>query len=380
MSENSAASSQLFGPQMASSQEIVVEARNGRMFILIDSDDEEAAGNLVMPAQMTTRASVNFMAQQGKGLVSLAITQEHADHFGLTLIPRRGASASGERCTVSIEARVGVSTGISANDRASTIMAALNYAVGRDGLVTPGHVFPIVASAGGVLERARRAEAAVDIARLAGLNPSGVICEILNDDGMVAGLDYIRSLARQFGLKIGTIRDLVAYRREHDHEIERVSETDFESRFGGNWRIMVFRNRASGVETLALTMGPIDGSDEPVLVRMHQHSFLADSLGEMGGREGLLAASMKAIAEAGCGVIVLINRHSPTYFSDTMLTRIAGGAPIEMADFRDYGGGAQILAELGVRDMILLSNRHTSQFELGVYGLKVVGVRALEVA
>lgn len=364
---------------VATVETIIAEARNGRMFILVDSEDEESTGNLVIAAQMTTPESVNFMTKVGKGLVSLAITQALADHLALPLIPARGATANGERCTVSIEAIEGVSTGISAADRARTIAAAIDHSRGRSGLTTPGHVFPVIASAGGVLERARRAEAAVDISKLAGLNPSGVICEILNDDGTVARLEHIRRIAETHQLRVGTIRNLVAYRRENDNEVEKVAETEFESRFGGRWTIMVFRNSASGGETLVLSKGHIASSEEAVLVRMHQHSFLADSLGEIGGRAGQLEASMERIAKAGRGVIVLINKYSPTYYSDTMRTRMAGGAPIEMTDFRDYGGGAQILAELGIKDMILLSNRQTSSLALDAYGLKVVGVEPLRV-
>ncbi|WP_070154507.1 3,4-dihydroxy-2-butanone-4-phosphate synthase [Sphingobium phenoxybenzoativorans] len=359
-------------------RDIISEARNGRMVILVDSEDDGSVGNLMIPAQMTTPASINFMATVGRGLVSLAITPSHADFFGLSQIDPRGSSSGQERFTVSIEAREGVTTGISANDRARTVAAAIDFTTGRDGLTTPGHVFPIIASAGGVLERARRAEAAVDIAKLAGFNASGVICEILDAEGNVMRLPDIYDLAKEHGLKIGTIRDLVSYRREYDHDVEKVTETDFESRFGGHWRLMVYRNRASGSETLVLVKGQIAASSEPILVRMHQHSYLADSLGAIGNRAGLLEAAMVQIAEAGKGVIVLINKYSSTYYSDTMLARVAGRAPIETTDFRDYGGGAQILAELGLKEIILLSNRHTSSMALVEYGLKIVGVNTID--
>lgn len=366
--------------ELATVDEILTEARNGRMLILVDSESEYSSGNLYIPAQLATPDSVNFMARVGRGLVSLAITQGHADHFGLPLLPPRGSTASQERCTVSIEAREGVSTGISAHDRARTIAAALDFSAGRDGLTTPGHVFPIITAPGGVLERARRAEAAVDIAKLTGLTPAGVICEILDKNGTVARLSEIARIADEEGLKIGTIRDLVAYRRENDHDVEKVSETDFESQFGGEWRLLVYRNKASGTETLVLVKGEIGGHGEATLVRMHQHSFLSDSLGEIGGRTGLLEASMREIARVGHGVIVLVNKYSVHYYSETMLARQAGAQPIEMTDYRDYGVGAQILADLGVKEMILLSNRHTSSLALDEYGIIVVGVQNIALA
>jgi len=365
-------------PTLVPIEEIIAEARNGRMYILVDDEDRENEGDLIIPAQMATPDAINFMATHGRGLICLTLTKTRVEQLSLDLMSRANGTRHETAFTTSIEAREGVTTGISAADRARTVSVAIDASKGHDDIVTPGHVFPLVARDGGVLVRAGHTEAGVDISRLAGLNPSSVICEIMNDDGTMARMDDLITFARLHGLKMGTIRDLIAYRRKHDHLVEKRAEMTFTSRWGGDWKAMTFFNKATGDETMALQKGHID-PDRPTLVRMHTMSFFVDTFGEVSERAGLLPSSMELIAEAGSGVIVVINRRVPDMMSRFINLRAAGkgaGAP-EIEELRDYGGGAQILAELGVHDMILLTNTHHTLIGLEGYGLSIVGERAI---
>ena len=361
---------------MASAEQIIDEARNGRMFILVDDEDRENEGDLVIPAQMATPDAINFMAKHGRGLICLSLTRERVDQLGLSLMPRHNDSRLETAFTISIEARDGVTTGISAADRARTISVAIDAAKGREHLVTPGHVFPLVARDGGVLVRAGHTEAAVDVARLAGLNPSGVICEIMGEDGTMARMDDLMAFAQLHNLKVGTIRDLIAYRLKKDRLVEQTAEARFESRWGGTWIARTFLNKASGVEQIALVKGKVDPA-KPTLVRMHALSIFADAFAEADGRGGLLEGAMKAIAEEGAGVIVVINRPMPDALSQALKVRAGEAAQRDTEQLRDYGVGAQILAALGVHDMILLTNSHHTPVALAGYGLAIVGERPI---
>jgi len=353
--------------------EIIDEARNGRMFVLVDDEDRENEGDLVVPAQMVTPDSINFMAKYGRGLICLALTQERADQLNLSLMSNDNKSPHGTAFTISIEAKDGVSTGISAADRARTIVVAIDAAKGPEALVSPGHVFPLIARQGGVLVRAGHTEAAVDIARLAGLNPSGVICEIMKDDGTMARLNDLLEFAGEHKLKVGTIRDLIAYRRRYDHNLVRTREQRFLSEWGGEWQVIGFRNNDANSENIALVKGEIHG-DRPTMVRIHSFDVFSDSLASKGDRAGLLKGSMETIAENGNGVVVLLRRRPPGY-SSTALTLLDSAHEDYMADARDYGIGAQILADLGIHDVILLTNTHQSYVALGGYGLNIVEER-----
>jgi 3,4-dihydroxy 2-butanone 4-phosphate synthase/GTP cyclohydrolase II len=358
--------------------EIIDDARNGRMFILVDDEDRENEGDLILPAQMVTPQAINFMASEGRGLICLAMTRARIEALGLPPMSARNGCAHGTAFTVSIEACDGVTTGISAADRARTIATAIDAARGREALVTPGHVFPLAARDGGVLVRAGHTEAAVDIARLAGLNESGVICEIMNPDGSMARLDDLIGFAQRHDLRIGTIRDLIAYRLRHDHNLERVSTAPFHSIFGGDWTAITFRNRTLGSEMLALVKGAIDPA-RPTLVRMHVVDVFTDMLGVAGDRHGLLQSAMAEIGREGAGVIVMITQQMPN-----MLTRFvsgkAGSSPAvsDLEALRDYGAGAQLLSELGVHDMILMTNSPRTLVALQGFGLDVVGHRAMQ--
>jgi 3,4-dihydroxy 2-butanone 4-phosphate synthase/GTP cyclohydrolase II len=365
-------------PVLVSIEEIIDEARNGRMFVLVDDEDRENEGDLVIPAQMATPAAINFMATHGRGLICLTLTGERCEQLGLELMSRHNGTRHETAFTVSIEAREGVTTGISAADRARTVSVAIDGTKSKADIVTPGHVFPLRAKDGGVLVRTGHTEAAVDISRLAGLNPSGVICEIMRDDGTMARMDDLVTFARMHDLKIGTIRDLIAYRRKHDRMVEKRNELAFTSKWGGDWKAITFYNKATGDETLALVKGRID-PEQPTLVRMHSMSFYADAFGEVGPRSDLLSRSMEMIAEAGAGVIVVINRFMTGAISRAMEIKqqVREGIEPPMEELRDYGVGAQILAELGVHDMVLLTNTHHSLVALEGYGLSIVGERKI---
>jgi 3,4-dihydroxy 2-butanone 4-phosphate synthase/GTP cyclohydrolase II len=361
---------------LSSPAELIDEARNGRMFILVDDEDRENEGDLVIPAQMATPDAINFMAKNGRGLICLALSKNRVEQLGLQLMSRHNGTRHETAFTTSIEAREGVTTGISAADRARTIAVAIDAAKGPEHIVTPGHVFPLVAKEGGVLIRAGHTEAAVDVARLAGLNPSGVICEIMREDGTMARMDDLVAFAQLHGLKLGTIRDLIAYRLKKDHLVEQTAEAAFDSRWGGTWTAKSFLNKALGNEQVALVKGEIDPS-KPVLVRMHQLSLFADAFGEAGRRGGLLASAMRIIGEEGAGVIVVLNRPMPDAISAALNVRSGKAETKDMEELRDYGGGAQILSALGVQDMILLTNTHHTPVALGGYGLTIVGERPI---
>jgi 3,4-dihydroxy 2-butanone 4-phosphate synthase/GTP cyclohydrolase II len=366
---------------LSSIEEVVEDAKAGKMFILVDDEGRENEGDLVIPAQMANAEAVNFMAKHGRGLICLSMTQDRVEELGLHLMSQKNQALHQTAFTVSIEAREGVTTGISAADRAQTIAVAIDAKKGRRDIVTPGHIFPLVAQDGGVLVRAGHTEAAVDIARMAGLNPAGVICEIMNDDGTMARMPDLVTFAQLHGLKIATIADLIAYRRRNERLIDLVSESKINSRFGGEFRIRVYSNSVEYAEHIALIRGDISG-DEPVLVRMHQANILADSLGDItpgefyGGearpRSGELAASMRMIAEANRGVVVFIRETAPTFISRALKEREGVSRAGPIAELRQYGLGAQILLDLGLKNVILLSNTQHNIVGLEGYGLTVV--------
>jgi 3,4-dihydroxy 2-butanone 4-phosphate synthase/GTP cyclohydrolase II len=355
---------------ISSIEEILEDARNGRMFILVDHEDRENEGDLVIPAQMATPDAINFMALHGRGLICLALPAERVDALGLQLMAQQNSSRHETAFTVSIEAREGVTTGISAADRARTVAVAIDSAKGPQDIATPGHVFPLRARDGGVLVRAGHTEAAVDVARLAGLNPSGVICEIMNEDGTMARLPELVSFAQKHGLKIGTISDLIAYRRRHDNLVQVVREDTITSEFGGEWRRRIYTDTAHGDEHIVLTKGAIPG-DGPVLVRMHALDPMLDVVGT--GPEGRVrefGLAMEQVAREGRGVVVLLRD------TEMKMTQPGESSPKTL---RQYGLGAQILSSLGLSRMILLTNSPQPRVVgLEAYGLEIVGTRRIE--
>ena len=365
-----------FREVLSPTEEVIEEARNGRMFILVDDEDRENEGDLVIPAQMATPEAINFMAKHGRGLICLALTRERIEQLGLEMMPRRNESRHATAFTVSIEAREGVTTGISAPDRAHTVATAIDPAKAADDIASPGHIFPLMARDGGVLVRTGHTEAAVDLARLAGLNPSGVICEIMNEDGTMARRDDLIAFAQRHGLKIATISELVAYRRRHDQIIERQIETKLVSRFGGEFNMAIYVNKVAYAEHVALWMGDLS-ADGPAFVRMHALNVLDDVLGDTeGGKGGELQTAMRMIAEAGRGVVVLIREPNQFSLSQRVAAHL-GEAEAHPSELRDYGVGAQILIDLGVRDMILLSNTQRNIVGLEGFGLRVIEQRPI---
>jgi len=359
-------------------EDVIEDTRNGRMIVLVDAEDRENEGDLIIPSQMATPEAVNFMAKYGRGLICLALTDDRASQLNLSMMSQSNRSRHQTAFTVSIEAREGISTGISAHDRARTISVAIDPTKSHQDLVSPGHVFPLIARDGGVLVRAGHTEAAVDIARLAGLNPSGVICEIMNDDGTMARLPDLVNFAKEHGLKIGTIADLIAYRRNYDSLIRMDYETEVESQFGGKFTLKVYVNTIEYAEHIVLVKGNIP-KGEPVLVRMHSVNIVDDIVGAHVGTGNLVHRAMEKIGEEGCGVIVVIRDTRPTTVTDR-LHRAEKGDKEKVGGKRliEYGVGAQILLDLGVRDMILLSNRPTMNVVgLDGYGLRIVEHRSL---
>jgi 3,4-dihydroxy 2-butanone 4-phosphate synthase/GTP cyclohydrolase II len=360
-----------FAEFLSPTEELLEEARRGRMFILVDDEDRENEGDLVIPAQFATPDAINFMARFARGLICLAMTRSRVDQLGLPLMAQSNGTRHQTAFTVSIEAREGVTTGISAADRARTVAVAINPELGREHIVTPGHVFPLVAREGGTLVRAGHTEAAVDFARLAGLNPSGVICEIMNDDGTMARMPDLVAFAQHHGLKLGTIADLIAHRRRTERLVRRAEEGAMEG-VGGTWRVVVYASTLDQGEHLALVKGDLSRPG-PTLVRMHAASMLQDLVA--GRVEHELHRAMRLIEAEGRGVVVLLRDWRPDGLSQAI--RAGRERRATAPELRDYGIGAQILADLGLRDIIRLSDNPRPVVGLEGYGLTVVESRPI---
>jgi 3,4-dihydroxy 2-butanone 4-phosphate synthase/GTP cyclohydrolase II len=367
--ENPGPVEQNWSDAISSVEEIIEDARNGRMFILVDHEDRENEGDLVIPAQWATPDAINFMATHGRGLICLAMTSERIEHLGLELMSTNNSSRHETAFTISIEAREGVTTGISAADRARTIAVAIDASKGPQDIATPGHVFPLRARAGGVLVRAGHTEAAVDVSRLAGLNAAGVICEIMNEDGTMSRLPELVAFAQKHNLKIGTISDLIAYRRRHDNLVRVRSEETITSEFGGEWQMRVYTDETHGDEHIVLIKGDIT-TPEPVLVRMHALDPMLDVVGTgAAGRAGEFGKAMQVVAEEGRGVVVLLR--------DTSM-KLDLHEDVSPKTLRQYGLGAQILSSLGLNQLTLLTNSPRPKIVgLDAYGLEITGTRRI---
>ncbi len=351
-------------------EDIIEAARNGRPYILVDAEDRENEGDVIIPAQFATPAAINFMARHARGLICLALSSERAQT--LRLPPMVAENRSGHRTafTVSIEAREGVTTGISAHDRAQTIAVAIDPSKGCDDVVSPGHVFPLVARTGGVLVRAGHTEAAVDVSRLAGVLPAGVICEILNEDGTMARMPQLIEFSREHDLPIGTIADLISYRRRTERSVARVHEEEFETIYGDDFRLTVFRSLIDDLEHVALVRGSI-AADRPTLVRMHRMDLVSDLLGPPTARREYVARALTRIGQSDDpGVMVFIRDPSAKAVSER---RTNSALPTSDQRIRDYGVGAQILLDLGVRDITLLTDSEARLSGIEGYGLNITG-------
>ena len=354
--------------------EVIADAKGGKLFILVDDEDRENEGDLCIIGEHATADAVNFMAKYGRGLICLALTRIRTEQLGLTMMERRNESRHETAFTISIEAREGVTTGISAADRALTIKTAIDPNCGERDITSPGHIFPLIARDGGTLVRAGHTEAVVDIARACGSdNPSGVICEIMKDDGEMARLPDLICFAKEHDLKIASIADLIAWRRRNESLVQRTVESAITTRIGGDWRMVIYANTVSNIEHIALVKGDISTGD-PILVRMHALDLMADLLGAVSEKRAgdELATAMAAIAKAGCGVIVVLRESIVSSLSSMVsqklnMTSDAGGN----RDLRDYGVGAQILTDLGIRKMILLSDTRPNVVSLEGYDLEI---------
>ncbi|MGR3389160.1 3,4-dihydroxy-2-butanone-4-phosphate synthase [Sagittula sp.] len=354
---------------ISSVEEIIEDARNGRMFILVDHEDRENEGDLVIPAQWATPDAINFMALYGRGLICLALTPERIEDLGLSLMSTNNSSRHETAFTTSIEAREGVTTGISAADRARTVQVAIDSSKGPADIATPGHVFPLRAKRGGVLVRAGHTEVAVDVSRLAGLNPSGVICEVINDDGTMARLPELIAFGQRHGIKIGTISDLIKYRRRNDNLVKVRTEEVIQTEFGGEWTMRIYTDETHGDEHIVLVKGDISG-EEPVLVRMHALDPMLDVVGTgLKGRADEFRNAMMAVAEEGRGAVVLLR--------DTSM-KLDVGEEVSPRTLRQYGLGAQILSSLGLSKLVLLTNSPKPRVVgLDAYGLEIVETRRI---
>lgn len=349
---------------ISATEDVIEDARNGRMFILVDHEDRENEGDLVIPAQMATPDAINFMATHGRGLICLALTGERVDALSLPMMASYNSSRHETPFTTSIEAREGVTTGISAHDRAHTVAVAIDATKGPADISTPGHVFPLRARDGGVLIRAGHTEAAVDIARLAGMNPAGVICEIMNEDGTMARLPDLIGFAQRHGLKIGTISDLIAYRHRHDNLVRETEKRQVTSAYGGAWELRLFTDETDGAEQVVLIKGDVT-TPAPVLVRTHALNALEDVLGLGPTPADELPRAMEAIARAGRGVVILFREPG---------RKLALSGEVSPQTLRHTGLGAQILAALGIHEIILLTdNPMPKVIGLEAYGLRITG-------
>lgn len=367
--------------ELSTIEEVIADAKAGKLFILVDDEDRENEGDLCVVAECATADAINFMAKYGRGLICLALTRQRTETLGLAMMDRRNESRHETAFTVSIEAREGVTTGISAHDRAHTIKTAIDPNCNERDITTPGHIFPLVGRDGGTLVRAGHTEAVIDIARAAGYdNPAGVICEIMNDDGRMARLPDLVTFAKAHDLKIASIADLIAWRRRNESLVQRMVETTVTTRIGGDWRMMIYANTISNIEHIALVKGDISG-DAPVLVRMHALDLMADLLGEVSEKRAgnELAAAMQMIGDAGQGVVVVLREASASSLtamvSQKIVAQIDGGSNREL---RDYGVGAQILTDLGVSQMILLSNTRPNVVSLEGYDLEIIDWQPLQ--
>jgi 3,4-dihydroxy 2-butanone 4-phosphate synthase/GTP cyclohydrolase II len=371
------------GSVLSPIEEVIEEMQNGRMVILVDAEDRENEGDLVIPAQMATPDAINFMAKYGRGLVCLSLTPTRAHELRLDFMVRTNGSRNRTAFTQSIEAREGISTGISAFDRARTIATAIDPTKSAGDIVSPGHVFPLIAREGGVLVRAGHTEASIDLAKLAGLYPAAVICEVMNDDGTMARMADLARFAKTHGLKIGAIEDLIAYRLKNDRIVKRVARTEVETSVAGDFELYVYETTSEPAEHLALVKGNI-AKGGPVLVRVHAVNVLHDVLGVGGvGESGTpVEQAMREIEAEGRGVIVLIRDLRPKSVSDWIARGQLPGAASDLGKERrqvEIGIGSQILSDLGVKDMILLTSSPQHVYVgLEAFGLRVTGTRKIE--
>jgi len=356
-----------YSHNLSSVEDIIQDAKDGKMYILVDDPGRENEGDLIMPAQMITSEDINFMTKYGRGLVCLSLTKKRINELNLSLMNPSNEKNDLTAFTVSIEARDGITTGISASDRAHTIAVAINNKKGRFDILSPGHVFPLMAWDGGVLERAGHTEASIDISILADLNPSGVICEIMSDDGSMARLPELIQFSKLHNLKIGTVSDLIRYRLKNKKIIKLLSSRSFESEMGNDFNLKIFQNQLSGEKHYALVKGIT--KNIPAYVRMHKLDITKDIFEEKNIFNDEISKSFKVIEKKGSGAIVLINGDMAPKIKKIFNRR---GDEKNKLELREYGVGAQILSEIGIKKIILLTNSNKKIIALDGFNLEII--------
>ena len=356
-----------YSHNLSSVEDIIQDAKDGKMYILVDDPGRENEGDLIMPAQMITSEDINFMTKYGRGLVCLSLTKKRINELNLSLMNPSNEKNDLTAFTVSIEARDGITTGISASDRAHTIAVAINNKKGRFDILSPGHVFPLMAWDGGVLERAGHTEASIDISILADLNPSGVICEIMSDDGSMARLPELIQFSKLHNLKIGTVSDLIRYRLKNKKIIKLLSSRSFESEMGNDFNLKIFQNQLSGEKHYALVKGIT--KNIPAYVRMHKLDITKDIFEEKNIFNDEISKSFKVIEKKGSGAIVLINGDMAPKVKKIFNRR---GDEKNKLELREYGVGAQILSEIGIKKIILLTNSNKKIIALDGFNLEII--------
>ena len=366
---------------ISSIEEIIKDLKNGKMVIMVDDEDRENEGDLIIPAQKVDDKAINFMATHGRGLICLTLTEKRVQELNLPLMSQNNDARDTTAFTISIEAKEGVTTGISAQDRAITIQTAINNTKTKDDIMSPGHVFPLVARDGGVLVRAGHTEASVDLSRLAGLVPAGVICEIMNDDGTMARIPDLIKFSEKHNIKIGKIVDLIAYRRQKDNFLNKSYDSTITLKSGENFDIKIYESSFDKTEQIVLSKGEIDDGN-PILVRVHVTDYFENLLGEYGSNDESLRKSIKEISKEGRGILILVRDSGSSVISQLAAlkddnSKDEKNVQEEKSELRIFGMGAQILAELGVKKMILLTNTDWKFIGLEAYNIEIVETKLL---
>jgi 3,4-dihydroxy 2-butanone 4-phosphate synthase/GTP cyclohydrolase II len=365
----------------------IAELQAGRMIVVVDDEDRENEGDLTIAAEFCTPEIINFMAKYGRGLICLTLTEDRADHLRLGPMAQENTSRFGTAFTESIEAREGVTTGISAADRAHTIQVAISPGSTANDLARPGHIFPLRARKGGTLVRAGQTEASVDLARIAGLIPAGVICEIMNDDGTMARVPDLIEFCREHGLKMVTVAEVIRYRLQHERYVKAVGEAVLPTKWG-DFRMLSYESEVEGDENhVALVYGDVSNTEEPILVRVHTHCLAGGVFGgDLCDCRAMIDGSLKAIAEAGRGALIYLHHTQRGFGIDRAAGRLQfhrAGSPAERSSEKDQrilrqvGIGGQILSDLGIRKIVLLSNHATHVPALQGFGIEIVGRRTI---
>ena len=366
---------------ISSIEEIIEDLKEGKMVIMVDDENRENEGDLIIAAEKVDNKAINFMAIHGRGLICLSLTERRVEELNLPLMSQNNESRDSTAFTISIEAKEGVTTGISAQDRAVTIHTAINNNKSKDDIMSPGHVFPLVARDGGVLVRAGHTEASVDLSRLAGFIPAGVICEIMNDDGTMARIPDLIKFSEKHNIKIGKIVDLIAYRRQKDNFLKKSYESEITLKSGEHFDIKIYESSFDKTEQIVLSKGKIDDG-KPILVRVHVTDYFENLLGDYGSNDESLRKSIKEISKENRGILILVRDSGSSAISQLVALQDENpkddkNSQEERSELRIFGMGAQILSELGVKKMKLLTNTNWKFIGLEAYNIEIVETKLL---